>query len=157
MGLSYSVLGPLEVRDGECLVPLTRAKDRVLLATLLIRANQVVSTDQLLEVLWGDNPPASGAKALQFHISSLRDVLNPGRTGSASTCLQTRSPGYVLETATQDIDAHRCGLHLLRGQFNQRARQHVVADIVIAIRPRDNQQDIDAVGGQVVRQLLWIV
>ncbi len=107
MGLSYSVLGPLEVRDGECLVPLTRAKDRVLLATLLIRANQVVSTDQLLEVLWGDNPPASGAKALQFHISSLRDVLNPGRTGSASTCLQTRSPGYVLETATHDIDAHR--------------------------------------------------
>jgi predicted ATPase/DNA-binding SARP family transcriptional activator len=107
MGLSYSVLGPLEVRDGDCLLPLTRAKDRVLLATLLIRANQVVSTDRLLEVLWGDDPPSSGVKALQFHISSLRDVLNPGRTGSASTCLQTRSPGYVLETATQDIDAHR--------------------------------------------------
>lgn len=101
------MLGPLEVRDGARLVPLTRTKDRVLLATLLVHANQVVSTDLLLEVLWGDSPPPSGLKALQFHISSLRNVLNPERTGAASTSLQTRPPGYVLDVADRDIDANR--------------------------------------------------
>jgi predicted ATPase/DNA-binding SARP family transcriptional activator len=107
VGLSYSVLGPLEVHNGEHLVPLTRAKDRVLLATLLIHANQVVSTDRLLDVLWGESPPPSGLKALQFHVSSLRNVLSPQRTGAASTCLRTQPPGYQLEVANRDIDAHR--------------------------------------------------
>ena len=107
VGLTSSVLGPLEVRDGDRLLPLTRAKDRLLLTTLLIHANQVVSTDRLLDVLWGDSPPASGRNALQFHISSLRNVLSPHRTGHAGMCVQTRPPGYVLEVADHDVDAGR--------------------------------------------------
>lgn len=107
MGLTYCVLGPLEVRDGDRLLPLTRAKDRLLLTTLLIHANQVVSTDRLLDVMWGDRPPASGRKALQFHISSLRNVLSPSRNGHAGMCVQTRPPGYVLEVADHDVDAGR--------------------------------------------------
>jgi predicted ATPase/DNA-binding SARP family transcriptional activator len=107
VGLTYGVLGPLEVRDGDRLLPVTRAKDRLLLTTLLIHANQVVSTDRLVDVLWGGSPPASGLKALQFHISSLRNVLSPSRTGHAGTCVQTRPPGYVLVVACHDVDAGR--------------------------------------------------
>lgn len=104
MGLTYSVLGPLEVRDEGRLVPLTRAKDRRLLAALLVHPNQVVSTDRLLDVLWGDHPPPSGLKALQFHVSALRNVLSPDRTGPTTTCVQTRPPGYVLEVTDHDVD-----------------------------------------------------
>jgi predicted ATPase/DNA-binding SARP family transcriptional activator len=107
VGWTYSVLGPLEVHDGERLVELTRAKDRLLLGTLLIHANQVVSTDRLLDVLWNERPPASGLKALQFHVSSLRDTLQPGRSGASDTPLKTQAPGYMLEVADDAVDAHR--------------------------------------------------
>lgn len=96
VGLRFGMLGPLEVFDGGRPLQITRKKDRLLLAALLTNANQVVSTDQLLDVLWGDSPPSSGLKALQFHVSALRDVLNPERIGTVDTCLKTRSRGYVL-------------------------------------------------------------
>ena len=107
VALTYAILGSLEVRDGERVVQLARTKDRMILALLLVHANQAVSTDRLFDVLWGDNPPASGLKALQFHISSLRDLLDPERVGTADTCLKTRSPGYVLELAPHDVDTYR--------------------------------------------------
>ena len=65
--LEFSVLGPLEVRaDGQPLA-LGGAKRRALLALLLVRANEVVSTDRLIDELWGENPPETAANTLQAH------------------------------------------------------------------------------------------
>jgi len=76
--IEFRLLGPLEVwRDGQQL-PVEGSKQRALLAVLLLRADQVVSTDELIDALWGERPPASAANALQAHVSALRRTLEPG-------------------------------------------------------------------------------
>lgn len=56
--MQFRILGPVEVLDGQRLVELGRPKQRVLLAVLLVHANQVVALDRLIEELWGQQPPA---------------------------------------------------------------------------------------------------
>ena len=66
------VLGPLEVvRDGER-VRLGSPQQRRLLAVLVVHANEVVSSDRLVDVLWGDDPPPSATHTLQTLLSRLR-------------------------------------------------------------------------------------
>ena len=94
------VLGPLEVvRDGEQ-VRLGSAQQRRLLAVLLVHANEVVSSDRLVDVLWGDDPPRSATHTLQTLLSRLRATLGDDR-------LETRPPGYRLRVATGEVDALR--------------------------------------------------
>src|SRR5207249_8178712 len=69
--LDYRVLGPLEVRDGEESVPLAGAKQRALLALLLVHANHVLSRDRLIDELWGDEPPETAVQSLQVYVSRL--------------------------------------------------------------------------------------
>jgi DNA-binding SARP family transcriptional activator len=97
--MEFRVLGPLEVRTGEREVACNGAKQRLLLSVLLLNANEVVSSDRLVDVLWGDHPPATN-KALQMHVSQLRRALDPG-------VLVTRAPGYQLRVDEGDIDLHR--------------------------------------------------
>ena len=54
--MEFRVLGPLEVRTGEREVACNGAKQRLLLSVLLLNANEVVSSDRLVDVLWGDEP-----------------------------------------------------------------------------------------------------
>lgn len=96
------MLGALEVRDGEGAVQLGGGKQRSVLALLLLSANRVVSSDRLIEALWGAAPPADAAAALQAHVSRLRRALPGG-----AEILLTRTPGYVLEVAAEQIDLER--------------------------------------------------
>jgi len=84
--MEFKILGPLEVWAGDTDVTCRGAKQRLLLSVLLLNANEVVSSDRLVDVLWGDAPPET-SKALQMHVSQLRKSLEPG-------LLVTRSPGY---------------------------------------------------------------
>src|SRR5215470_14506834 len=97
--MEFKILGPLEVWAGDTDVTSTSAKQRLLLSVLLLNANEVVSSDRLVELLWGDEPPET-SKALQMHVSQLRKSLDPG-------VLVTRSPGYELQLAPDDLDAQR--------------------------------------------------
>ena len=104
VGMEYRVLGTLEVlRDGSS-IPLDSTKQRALLAALLIHANEVVSTERLIEYLWRDSPPEAGVKTLRFHVSKLRDALDPDRSGAP---IVTKSPGYLLDVAPESVDAHQ--------------------------------------------------
>ncbi len=96
----YRVLGPLEVRDGEESLPLAGAKQRALLALLLLHANRVLSRDRLIDELWGDEPPATAVTSLQVYVSRLRKLL-PAET------LLTRPPGYLLEVEPEELDLQR--------------------------------------------------
>ena len=96
----YRVLGPLEVMDGARRVEIGPGKQRSVLAILLLNANQVVSTDRLVDELWGERPPATAAKALQVYVSLLRKAL--GRE-----TIVTRSPGYELQVPPGALDLHR--------------------------------------------------
>jgi DNA-binding SARP family transcriptional activator len=98
--VEYRILGPLEVVDGDEPLPLGGPKQRALLALLLLRANEVVATDTLIDRLWGERPPATAAKVLQVQVWRLRKALG----GDA---LATRSPGYVLRIGAGDFDLAR--------------------------------------------------
>ena len=87
--MEFRILGPLEVvADGRPL-PLGGASQRALLALLLLHANEVVSSDRLIDELWAGEPPASGVTALQVRVSQLRKAL-----GADGERLETRPPGY---------------------------------------------------------------
>ena len=94
------VLGSLEVvRDGEP-VRLGSGQQRRLLAVLVVHANEVVSSDRLVDVLWGDDPPPSATHTLQTLVSRLRATLGDDR-------LETRPPGYRLRVASGEVDVLR--------------------------------------------------
>ena len=96
----FRLLGPLEaVVDGKRVL-LGAAKPRALLALLLLNRNRVVSTERLVDELWGDEAPARATKALQVYISQLRKALGPER-------LVTRPPGYELLVGEGELDVER--------------------------------------------------
>jgi DNA-binding SARP family transcriptional activator len=106
--VQFRLLGPLEAQDGERRVELGRPKQRVLLAVLLVHANQVVSLDRLVEELWGEQPPPQAAASLQTYVSNLRRALEPGRPARApSRVLVSQPPGYRLVVGAGDLDAAR--------------------------------------------------
>ncbi|HEY9379112.1 MAG TPA: AfsR/SARP family transcriptional regulator, partial [Jiangellaceae bacterium] len=104
--LEFAVLGPLHVQAGGERVVLPAGKERVLLAHLLARAGHTVSADQLVDSLWGDDPPRSAANALQNHVLRLRKRLEPLRDGSP-VLLVTDGSGYRLQIPDNAIDARR--------------------------------------------------
>ena len=68
--MEFRILGPLEAWDDEGHpIPLGGAKQRALLARLLLQANRVVSSDHLVQALWGEEAPGTARKALQVHVS----------------------------------------------------------------------------------------
>ena len=100
--LTYGVLGALEVRRGDHPVDLGPPKQRAVLACLLLARGRVVSSDRLLEVVWGEDLPASALPSLQVYVSNLRRLL---RDEDGSSPVVRRSPGYVLEGVhTLDAD-----------------------------------------------------
>jgi YVTN family beta-propeller protein len=102
------MLGPLEVlRNGDD-VTLGGARQQALLAALLIRANEVVSSERLIDELWGEQPPGTAATALHGFVSTLRKALEPDRvSGAPGTVLVTRAPGYLLRVEPGTLDAAR--------------------------------------------------
>jgi DNA-binding SARP family transcriptional activator len=99
--MEFRILGPLEVYAAGQTVPLGGAKQRALLAVLLLNANHVVSVDRLIDELWGDRPPATAAHTIQVYVSQLRKAL------AAEDVLVTRSPGYLLRAEAGSLDLHR--------------------------------------------------
>ncbi len=94
------VLGPLGVvRDGEP-VRLGSGQQRRVLSVLVVHANEVVSSDRLVDVLWGDKPPPTATHTLQGLVSRLRRALGDDR-------LEIRAPGYRLRMVSGEVDALR--------------------------------------------------
>jgi DNA-binding SARP family transcriptional activator len=87
--LDFRILGPLEVRAGDLELPLGPAKQRAVLAILLVNLNRVVPTEQLIEQLWPTRAPGRPQTAIQGYVSGLRKVL--GRE-----TIETSAAGYVL-------------------------------------------------------------
>ena len=100
--MEYRLLGPLEVlRDGEAL-NLGAPKQRIVLAALLAERGRAISSDRLIDAVWGDSPPASASTSLQAYISNLRRILRD--VGQASPIVR-QSPGYLLHRDETPLDA----------------------------------------------------
>jgi YVTN family beta-propeller protein len=96
--MEFRILGALEVRDdGGRRIPLGAGKARAVLAILLLHANEVVSTERLIEDVWGESPPPAARKAVQVYVARLRKSLGPER-------IRTHEPGYVLDLDSAELD-----------------------------------------------------
>jgi YVTN family beta-propeller protein len=104
--MKFLVLGSLEiVADGRSL-PLGGAKQRVLLAVLVLNANRVVSSERLIDALWGERAPEGAPHTLQVYVSQLRKTLRvPG--SPAPDAILTQGRGYVLRVEPEAIDLQR--------------------------------------------------
>src|SRR5919204_6831622 len=88
-GVEFRILGPLEVwREGRP-VRIEGAKERALLAFLLLHAGEPVSVDRLIDELWGDSPPPTARKSVQVRVAGLRRALGGG-------VLLTRGEAYLV-------------------------------------------------------------
>ncbi|MBT2231996.1 AfsR/SARP family transcriptional regulator [Nonomuraea sp. NEAU-A123] len=90
--MEFRLLGPVEVWDGGRRLPLGGPKPRALLAALLLAAGKVVSSEHLVDVLWGEDPPKSAHALVQTYVSGLRRTL---AEGGGSEVIETRLPGYA--------------------------------------------------------------
>jgi DNA-binding SARP family transcriptional activator len=98
--LDFRILGPLDVAEHERPIALGGPRQRALLAILVLHRGEVVTSDRLIDDLWGELPPATAAKTLQGYISHLRRALGDG-------VLITRGGGYTLAVNPEQVDAVR--------------------------------------------------
>ncbi len=91
-------MGPLQARHDGASVTIPGAKPRAILTMLGLHGGSVLSAETLIDLLWGDEPPRTAAKALQTHISSLRRALGDG-------FVLTEGTGWILNTT--EVDAPR--------------------------------------------------
>jgi len=99
----FGVLGPLLVRNGDAVVQVPAARQRVLLAALLLRAGTTVSADTLAEIVWDGAPPPGAEVTLRSHVSRLRQVLGP----DARERVVTRYRGYLIQASEEEVDLLR--------------------------------------------------
>jgi predicted ATPase/DNA-binding SARP family transcriptional activator len=106
--VEFRLLGPLEVVEGDRPLGLGGAKQRALLADLLVHANRVVSMDRLIDDLWAEEPPATAPGVVQTMVAQLRKVLEPQRgRGAPSALLELVAPGYRLRVRPGELDVDR--------------------------------------------------
>ncbi|MFD5543971.1 BTAD domain-containing putative transcriptional regulator [Streptomyces sp. NPDC127079] len=110
--MRFEILGSLRITDGEDVITVSAPKMESLLAALLVRADDVVSMDQMCTEIWGDEPPRRATATLHVYVSQLRKLLGRGHQGESP--IVTRSPGYVLCLGDSGLDAH---------EFQRLARQ----------------------------------
>jgi DNA-binding SARP family transcriptional activator/energy-coupling factor transporter ATP-binding protein EcfA2 len=103
MGVEFRILGPLEVISDDGPIRLGGPKQRGVLAVLLLRANEVVPVEQLVDALYDGAAPATAAGQVRDHVSQLRKGLGP----EADSILETRSPGYLIHVEPDALDALR--------------------------------------------------
>jgi DNA-binding SARP family transcriptional activator/predicted negative regulator of RcsB-dependent stress response len=106
--MEFRILGPVEVWDGAQRLALGGSKPRALLAVLLLDANHIVSTDRLVEELWGEAPPPTARNLIQVYVARLRHALHRSGDGSEpERVLVTRPPGYLLRVEAGQLDVDR--------------------------------------------------
>jgi DNA-binding SARP family transcriptional activator len=107
--VEFRVLRPLEVRAGDGVLSLGAPKQRAVLGVLLLRRNEPVRTDTLVDEVWGDRPLASVSKILQGHVWRLRRALG-------AAVIETQPLGYLLRVDKGTLDVDRFEDLLERGR-----------------------------------------
>ena len=106
------ILGPLEMRASGRRVDVSAISLRALLARLLLDANRVISSEQLVADLWV-SPPSTGVRALHQRVAQLRQVLERG--GAGADLVDTRGAGYVIDIEGEQLDLRRFETSLAEG------------------------------------------
>ncbi|WP_217142484.1 AfsR/SARP family transcriptional regulator [Streptomyces sp. AC627_RSS907] len=117
--MEFRILGSVQIHDERADVRIVPrgAKQRALLGALVVKADQVVPTERLVDELWGERPPANAANALQAHVARLRRLLPaPGSGAPRHEWVETSPLGYVLSLGPATTDARRFHHLVARGR-----------------------------------------
>jgi DNA-binding SARP family transcriptional activator len=98
--MRFKVLGPVSATREDEPIPLGGPKQRLVLAHLIVRANELVPADVLIDQVWGEEPPEAAKGTLHSYISHLRRALGAER-------IESRPPGYVMHAAEDELDSAR--------------------------------------------------
>ncbi|TDU76914.1 BTAD domain-containing putative transcriptional regulator [Streptomyces sp. KS 21] len=109
--LQFDVFGPLTVRRNGELLEIPQAKHRVVLAALLLRANRTLTAEELIQQLWGGEPPLTARKTLQGYIARLRKVLG-------ADVVVSRASGYAIAIDGERLDLDRFNLLLHKAELS---------------------------------------
>jgi DNA-binding SARP family transcriptional activator/streptogramin lyase len=145
--MEFHILGPLEVTDEGESLPLGGTKQRALLALLLLRPNEPVSVDRIVDELWGEQPPPTASKNVQVYVSHLRKVLG-------ETTIATTRAGYALHVADGCVDAHRAEEAFALAQGKPAAEQVELLRAALALwrgPPLGELADLPAAGAEMIR------
>ncbi|MGC7097346.1 alpha/beta fold hydrolase [Amycolatopsis lurida] len=104
------ILGPVDVLVDGVPREVRGFRRKAVLAVLALRAGEIVSTDRLIDAVWGDTTPATVRNTLQSHISHLRGVLGD------RTAIAARAPGYVLDAGAEETDLQLAQRHIEQGK-----------------------------------------
>lgn len=118
--MRFHLLGPLGVETDGGPVDLGPHKQRSVLAVLLLNANEIVPTDRIIDLVWGEAAPRTADHSVQIYVSDLRKAL---ANGGPADLIETRPPGYVLNVPPESVDAF---------EF-----EHLVRDGLAAVRTGD--------------------
>ncbi len=100
--MQFRILGTLDAEVDGGPIELGPPKQRALLAVLLLHLREVVPTERLIELVWGEGAPRTAAHSVQIYVSDLRKVLGPH-----GASILTKPPGYVLDADPASVDARR--------------------------------------------------
>lgn len=117
----YEVLGPLRVIDCSNTMLIGARKVETLLASLLIRADQIVSTEQLIIELWGERLPRRATAGIHVYVSELRKFLS--RPDRPESPVVTRPPGYLLSLGADELDCYAFQSLMSQGRRYARERR----------------------------------
>ncbi|EMD29587.1 AfsR/SARP family transcriptional regulator [Amycolatopsis azurea] len=106
MRVELRVLGQIEVLVNGTRVDLGHARQRYVLAVLVLEANQVISTDQLVDRIWGERPPRRARQLVSNYLSRLRHLLSTSGV-AGEVVIERRGGGYVTLVAPDRVDVHR--------------------------------------------------
>ncbi|GAB2609935.1 hypothetical protein GCM10027168_48600 [Streptomyces capparidis] len=127
-GLHVSVLGPLQVWSREHPVNLGPARQRAVLAALLLTPGRAMEPDRLKEAVWPRKPPQAAMANLQSYVSNLRRTLEPNSPPWYRNRILRRDPaGYVLDVEAEVVDAYRFERLLREGRGLLHQGQHQLA------------------------------
>ncbi|MEU5839544.1 AfsR/SARP family transcriptional regulator [Streptomyces diacarni] len=120
--MRYELLGTLRVAEGDEVRTLGARKIETVLAVLLIRADQVVTFEQIMTEVWGDDLPRRATAGLHVYISQLRKFLS--RPGHRENPVVTRTSGYTLRTDDDELDFRVFLDKVKQGRARVREEQH---------------------------------
>ncbi|MEU3554815.1 BTAD domain-containing putative transcriptional regulator [Streptomyces fragilis] len=121
--MEFAVLGSVEARVGGRIIDLGHARQRCVLAVMLVDANRVVSVDQLVERVWADRSPQRVRNTLYGYVSRLRQAL----AVADGAHIVRRSGGYVLDVEAAAVDLHRFHDLVTRARAAARSGQDELA------------------------------